>query len=150
MKSILYTIMAITIACLSTNGQDMKTKTDTEQVYAAIQDYVLALYNVEPERIARSVDTTLYKIGYYTYEGKSVDNTIMTYQQLYDLSGRWNKDGSRITDNSPAEIEIYEVHDKTASAKLTAQWGIDFFHLAKVNGQWKIMSIMWQSPPKDK
>lgn len=35
--------------------------------------------------------------------------------------------------------------DKTASAKLTAHWGVDSFHLAKIDGQWRIVQVLWQS-----
>ena len=123
---------------------------DQALVQSAIEDYVNALYTVNPSLIERSVDTTLRKIGYW-YDSESneyKDNLPMTYQQLYDLAGSWNKDGKQVTDESPKEIVIYEVNDKTATGKLTAEWGIDLFHLAKVNGQWKIMNIIWQSAPK--
>ena len=123
---------------------------DKAQVQSAIEDYVNALYEVKPALIERSVDTTLRKIGYW-YDDKSSeykDNLPMTYQQLYDLAGSWNKDGKQVTENSPKEILIHEVNDKTATAKLTAEWGIDLFHLSKVNGQWKIMNIIWQSAPR--
>jgi len=130
------------------SAQETNQRTDEDLVFEAVENYVLALYNVEPERIAKSVDPTLRKIGYYDYNGKSYDHASMTYQQLYDLSATWNVNGDQITKESPREIEIYQVHDRTASAKLTAKWGIDFMHLSKVNGQWKIMNIMWQSEPK--
>ncbi len=130
---------------VSAFGQD-----DKAAVKSALEDYVNALYEVKPELIERSVDTTLRKIGYW-FDGKSgeyKDNLPMTYQQLHDLAGKWNKDGKQATANSPKKIEVWEVNDKTATGKLTAEWGIDLFHLAKVNGQWKIMNIIWQSQPK--
>jgi len=130
-------------------AQKVETKTDRELVKAAVEDYVLALYDVEPERIERSVDTTLHKIGYFDYDGEAYYHFPMTYQQLFDLSSTWNKDGKKANSESPKEIEIYEVYDKTASAKLTAEWGIDFMHLSKnADGNWKILNIMWQSDPE--
>ena len=48
----------------------------------------------------------------------------------------------------PRKWEIFDVLDKTASAKLTAHWGIDYFHLVKEDGKWKIYQVLWQSPPK--
>lgn len=135
-------VMLLTISAV---GQD-----DRAMVQAAMQDYVDALYDVAPEKIARSVDTSLRKIGYW-YDSKSEayrDNLPMTYQQLYDLAGTWNKKGDRVTEDSPKKIEVHEVNDKTATGKLTAEWGIDLFHLAKVDGQWKIMNIIWQSEPR--
>ncbi|WP_273566760.1 nuclear transport factor 2 family protein [Maribacter halichondriae] len=133
-------------------GQDASMTSDEKSVHGAIQDYVDALYKVEPAKIERSVDPTLRKIGYwYDPDSKAYnDNLSMTYQQLYDLAGSWNKDGDRVTADSPQEITLYEVNDKTATGKLTAEWGIDLFHLAKVDDQWKIMNIIWQSPPKNK
>lgn len=140
-------LLALVICCSSTAfGQN----TDKTLVQSAIEDYVNALYEVDPSKIERSVDKSLRKIGYW-YDGKSDeyrDNLPMTYQQLYDLAGSWNKDGNQVGPDSPKEIVVYEVNDKTATGKLTAEWGIDLFHLAKVNGQWKIMNIIWQSPPK--
>ena len=35
--------------------------------------------------------------------------------------------------------------NQTASAKLTAAWGVDYFHLAKYGGKWKIVHVLWQS-----
>ncbi|NKI33192.1 nuclear transport factor 2 family protein [Croceivirga thetidis] len=130
--------------------QDSTGHNDKIAVESAIKDYVEALYKVEPYKIERSVDTTLSKVGYWFDEkdGSYRDNLRMTYQQLYDLAGSWNIDGDRITKDSPQEITIYEVNDKTAVAKLKAEWGIDIFHLAKVNDKWKIYNIIWQSHPK--
>ncbi len=121
---------------------------DHKAVKAAILDYVDGLYQADSTRIERSVDTTLRKIGYYYAPNKKWrDNLPMTHQQLSRLAARWNKDGDRASDKSPKEIEIYDVNTKTASAKLTAEWGVDYFHLAKVNNQWKIFNVIWQSLP---
>lgn len=123
---------------------------DHKGVKAAIADYVEGLYQVDSTRIERSVDSTLRKLGYWYNKKESgyVDNLPMTYNQLVSLSARWNKDGKRTNENSPKKIEIYDINSKTASAKLTAEWGIDYFHLGKVNGQWKIFNVIWQSMPE--
>jgi len=36
---------------------------------------------------------------------------------------------------------------KTATAKLTAFWGIDYFQLEKIEDKWMIRHIIWQSHP---
>ncbi|PHI19451.1 hypothetical protein CEQ90_13095 [Lewinellaceae bacterium SD302] len=124
---------------------------DYQAVYTAINDYVEAIYAVKPELIARSVDTELKKIGYYFNEEKESyrDNLPMTYDQLYSLAGKWNSEGDMANEDSPREIEVFEVNDKTAVGKLTATWGIDYFQLAKVGGSWKIKHIIWQSAPRN-
>ncbi len=123
---------------------------DHEGVKAAISDYVEGLYQVDSTRIMRSVDTTLRKLGYwYNAKEKAFANNLpMSHAQLVSLAARWNKDGSNASETSPKDIEIYDINSKTASAKLTAEWGIDYFHLGKVNGKWKIYNVIWQSMPE--
>ena len=123
---------------------------DTKLVKVAILDYVDGLYLVDSTRIDKSVDKKLRKIGYWFHPDKKeyVDNLEMTHTQLSNLAANWNKNGSRANENSPKKIEIFDVNTKTASAKLTAEWGIDLFHLAKVNNNWKIVNVIWQSQPE--
>ncbi len=121
--------------------------TDTDAVHAAVVDYVEALYSAEPDRIARSVSTDLVKFGWFNSDGTYVPAP-MTYEQLVRLAGSWNRDNRQnITDETVRDIVIYDVLDKTAVAKLTAQWGIDYFQLEKIDGTWKIRHILWQSHP---
>ncbi|HKR10522.1 MAG TPA: nuclear transport factor 2 family protein [Pyrinomonadaceae bacterium] len=133
-----------------------KTKTDStpaqvpddgEAVRQAVLDYVEALYEVDSTRIERSVHRDLFKIGFARDKDGTYKPARMTYQELYDLAGKWNKTG-RVPKNSKKEIVIYDVSDQTASAKLTATWGIDYMHLAKFDGKWMITDILWQTPPQ--
>lgn len=134
-----------------TSIKNQYNKEDYKKVEAAILDYVEGLYLVDSTRIDRSVDTKLRKIGYWynPKEKKYRDNLEMTHTQLSNLAARWNKSGNQVNENSPKKIEIFDVNSKTASAKLTAVWGIDLFHLAKVDDQWKIMNVIWQSLPDE-
>ena len=122
---------------------------EKEAVGAAAMDYLVALYEAKPELIARSVHTDLAKRGYFRKKGETTfSNAPMSYQQLYDLAGTWNKDGKRPVATAPKEVVVYEVLNQTASAKVTALWGIDYMHLAKYDGKWKIVNILWQEPPQ--
>ena len=120
---------------------------DREAVKQAVLDYVEALYEADSARIERSVHRDLFKLGFEWDKDGTYKPYRMTYQELYDLAGRWNKSG-RIPKNSKKEIVVYDVTDQTASAKLTAMWGIDYLHLAKFDGKWMITDILWQSPPR--
>ena len=123
---------------------------DKEAVRAAAMDYIEALYQAQPDRIARSVHPKLTKLGFSKKQGASeYSESPMTYDQLFNLAGSWNKDGKRPIATAPKEVVVYEVLDQTASAKITALWGIDYMHLAKYDGKWKIINILWQAhPPK--
>jgi hypothetical protein len=49
---------------------------------------------------------------------------------------------------APKDVKVFDVLDQTASAKLTAWWGTDYLLLAKYNGKWMIVQVLWQSVPK--
>lgn len=129
--------------------EKMAVQQEEMAVRNAILDYVEALYLADSTRIEKSVHPELRKIGYWYDKKNKVyhDNLEMTYEELVALSASWNSSGQRANEKSPKEIIIFEVNDKTAIAKLTAEWGIDYFQLAKSAGKWRIMNVIWQSIP---
>jgi hypothetical protein len=128
-------------------AQQPENRDEREAVKQAVLDYVEALYEADSSRIERSVHRDLFKLGFERDKEGTYKPYRMTYQELYDLAGRWNKTG-RVPKNSKKEIVVYDVADQTAAAKLTAMWGIDYLHLAKFDGKWMITDILWQTPPR--
>ena len=119
---------------------------DREAVRQAGLDYVEGVYNVQPERIERSVHPSLVKRGFYKKDAATPYAEMpMTYDQLVNLARNWNKEGKRNT--SIKTVEVLDLLDQTAVVKVTASWGIDHMLLGKYDGQWKISLIQWQSPP---
>lgn len=143
MKKYTLLFLLLFISCFGLHAQSEELR-----VTAAILNYVDALYEVKPELIAESVHPDLNKIGYWRAEGESDyrDGSVMTYDQLVDLAGKWNAK-KWLSEDAPKKITIFEVQDKTAVAKLSAEWGTDYFHLAKLDGRWMIINVLWQSPP---
>ena len=144
----LITAAAITLAVTAVPAPASAQTSDREAVRLAAVDYVEGIYNVQPERIEKSVHPSLVKRGFYKKDAAApyVDMP-MTYEQLVKLAANWNKDGKR--DTSIKEVTVLEVLDQTAVAKVRAMWGIDYMLLGKYDGTWKIVQILWQShPPK--
>ena len=120
---------------------------DREKVRLAVVDYVEGVYQVEPARIERSVHPDLTKHGFWREKDKDGYATgKMSFARLVEVAKTWNKSGNLAKD-APKEITVFDVQDQTASAKLVAAWGTDYFHLAKYDGKWMIINILWQSPP---
>jgi hypothetical protein len=122
---------------------------DKSAVERAVLDYVEGIYDVKPELIERGVHPDLKKFGFWRPEKEDQfqPGSAMTFEQLKDLAAEYNQDG-RIKADAPKKVEVLDVMDKIASAKLTAQWGTDMFHLVKQDGKWRILQVVWQSPSK--
>jgi hypothetical protein len=143
----IFIALAVLPLCFYISRQAAKGQDDREAVKQAVLDYVEALYEADSSRIERSVHPDLFKLGFEPDKAGVYKSDRMTYQQLYDLAGRWNKSG-KLPKDSRKEVVVYDVSDQTAAAKLTAVWGIDYIHLAKFEGKWKITDILWQTSPK--
>lgn len=139
-RYILLLVAVAGTACFSATAQ---TKTDSLEVRQAIQNYVDAIYKADTSKIYTSVDPALAKRGYYNRDGKWSEST-MSFNQLVRIAATWRRADRKPLD---PEITLFEVLDFTASAKLKADWGIDYFHLSKISGVWKIYNVIWQSHP---
>jgi hypothetical protein len=125
-----------------------QTDADRESVRQAALDYVEGIYEVAPQRIERSVHPDLVKRGFYIKKGETVySSSPMNFAELVSLAKTYNKSG-KLPKTAAKEIVVLDVSDQTASVKLTAVWGVDYMHLAKYDGKWMIVNILWQSPPK--
>ena len=122
------------------------TAEDRDAIRNAALDYVEGIYNVQPERIERSVHPTLTKRGFYKKDANTPYVEMpMTYDQLVNLARTWNKEGKR--DTAIKKVDVLDVLDQTAVVKVTASWGVDYMLLGKYDGTWKISQILWQSHP---
>jgi hypothetical protein len=126
-----------------------QTNPDREAVRQAALDYVEGIYTVDPSRIERSVHPKLAKLGFYRPPAEDAyrPGSTMTFEKLVEIAKNYNKEG-KLPKDAPKEVTILDMLDQTATVKLVAEWGVDYMHLAKFDGKWMIVNVLWQSPPK--
>jgi Putative lumazine-binding len=149
MKHLLLFAAALLLVALSAGAARAQTDADREAVRQAVLDYVEGIYNVEPARIERSVHPKLAKLGFYRPPADDAyrPGAAMSFERLVEIARTYNKEG-KLPKDAPKQIAVFDVLDQTASAKLTAEWGVDYMHLAKFDGKWMIVNIIWQSHAK--
>ena len=122
---------------------------DDEGIRQAVLDYANSAYQVKPELVEKSVHTKLQKIGYVRGQDGGYRELWMNFSELKELVSGWNKEGRFDPATARRDVKVLDRLDQTAVARLDAEWGIDFFHLAKIDGKWTIMNVIWQTyPPK--
>jgi hypothetical protein len=139
----------VTLSLLPFCSAQAQTDADREAVRQAALDYVEGIYNVDPSRIERSVHPKLAKLGFYRPPADDAfrPGSTMTFERLVEIAKNYNKEG-KLSKDAPKEVTILDVLDQTASVKLVAEWGVDYMHMAKFDGKWMIVNVLWQSPPK--
>ena len=138
-------VAVLAIAATAIGAMRAQPNADRRAVERAVLDYVEAIYEVKPELVDRSVHRELAKRGYMRGQNGKYTEAPMTFAQLRALAERWNAQGRVNAKTARKEVVVLDLLDQTASAKLTASWGTDYMHLAKYNGEWKIVNILWQT-----
>ena len=146
MKRITFYIFLL-LASASVYAQSSK-----DEVSNAVRDYVDAFYYGDTAKIHQSISRDVVKYGYYVPKGKTVyEGEPMPFQEMINYAAGVKKRGVNANvEKLPKKIEVFDVQDKTASAKLTAWWGTDYLLLAKLQDRWMITHVLWQSPPPKK
>ena len=121
---------------------------EREAVRRAVLDYVEGFYEGDSLKLARAVRPEIFKYGFW----KARDSTRyageqMKYPEFFDYARRVKQNNRKAPPTAAKVVDLFDVQDQTASAKLTASWGTDYLLLGKYDGKWMISSVMWQGPP---
>ncbi|MEW6188364.1 MAG: nuclear transport factor 2 family protein [Thermodesulfobacteriota bacterium] len=121
-----------------------KTGEDRKAVRQTVLDYIEAWYQGDPDRGAQSLHPDLAK-RIVRFDKESGQETLdpMSAERLIE---RWGSGDGKTTpvDNQKKEITLLDLQGGMASVKLeTAAW-TDFMHLARINGRWVIVNILWE------
>jgi hypothetical protein len=47
-------------------------------------------------------------------------------------------------------VTILDVYENAASVKIVASDWIDYLHVARWNGSWRIVNVLWELKPQNK
>ncbi len=133
-----------------------QTKQDSTAIEKACRDYVEGWATGDADRVARGVSPELVKrtVG-QDKEGVCYTNNMSASLLLIATKG--NKEGVRGKDLEPdkpfrLDVHIYDVSGDYALAKtVNTKYGFfDYCELAKFNGEWKIINVLWGWLPQKK
>jgi hypothetical protein len=142
-----FLILAAALAAPATLAA--QASADSAAVHAAVLDYVEGFYQGDSTRLVRSIRPEVMKYGFFVprdstrYQGEP-----MSFAEMNAYANNVKRNNRPAPATAPKEIELLDVQDQTAAAKLTAWWGTDYLLLAKYDGRWMIVHVLWQSPPR--
>lgn len=121
---------------------------EREAVRRAALDYLEGFYEGDSTKIVRSVRPDVRKVGYYKGNNAATYTPDeMPFGNFLSYVRNFRSNNRTTPATAPREVTVGEVNDQTATAKIVAWWGIDYLHLAKYDGKWMIVNVLWQSPP---
>ncbi len=129
-------------------GQD--SETDLAMINQALVDYMESWYCGGYERFTRAVHPALVKRGFYPLRfGGGIAISVSTVSDMTEnLRASSLKGKQRPKDEWQADITIFDVFQTVATAKAVGAGWVDYVHLAKMNGEWKIVNILYDLPQR--
>ncbi|WP_299211600.1 nuclear transport factor 2 family protein [uncultured Aquimarina sp.] len=141
-QSIIIIVSVFFIFTFSLQGQ---TKQDSIDIKQAALDYIESQHNVKPEQFERSAHPRMVKRTFWTNKKANNEYLRETFTDaMILLAETYNQNGDKFPENPKKEVIILDVSEKTASIKLIADEWIDYMHIAKLNGKWQIVNVLWQ------
>jgi hypothetical protein len=124
-----------------------QSSADTAGIRSAALDYIDGWYQADGARMERALHPELAKRNVTTdpATGRSrlIQMSAMTLVQSTRRGGGSNIPAAERRD----EVRILDIFGGAASVRVTAATWVDYMHLAKVNGHWLIMNVLWENNP---
>ncbi len=132
---------------ISIFGQDF---TNNDLVEKACMDYIEGFYEGDTTKLERALKPTLHKFGFWKMEGENAFQPAgqMTFEQALDYANNVREKKHFADEDALKKVEVLDVMENIASAKVTAWWGYDYILLSKEGEKWMIEQVLWQGPPK--
>ena len=136
------------IPLLCAAGAQAQTPADSAAIRATALDYVEGWYEGNPDRMGRALHPELVKriVVTDTASGKSVLQNMGASALVNGTRRGWGK--STPKDKQEKEVRILDIFGGAASVRSTMADWIDYMQLAKVDGRWVIVNVLWENKPK--
>lgn len=146
MKTLFFVLFVFTLAAIPAHAQTGASDADREAIKATALDYIEGWYEGNAERMERALSPDLAKRIVRTNDkGQSMlqQMSAMTLVQ-YTRQGGGSKTPK---DKQQKDVTILDVFGNAASVKIVASDWIDYLHVAKSNGRWMIVNVLWEMKP---
>lgn len=125
-----------------------QTNADREAIKQTALDYIEGYYDGNAERMERALHPDLAKRIVRT-DPSTGKNRLehMTAPRLVQIAGMM-KSRAVPKDKQQKDVTILDVFENAACVKIVANDWIDYLQVAKFDGRWVIVNVLWEMKPK--
>jgi hypothetical protein len=139
----LLVVVSLALVITSIRSAAAQSAADSAAIRATALDYIEGWYTGDAERMTRAVHPELAKrIVTTNAQGQSrLDSqSAMTLVTATRMGG-----GKRTpVERQQKDVTILDIFQNAASAKVVASDWVDYLQLGKVNGNWRIVNVLWE------
>jgi hypothetical protein len=141
-------LLVVIIMLLSVPTISAQSTTDTATaIKQTALDYIEGWYEGNAERMERALHPELAKRIVRTNKEGASNLGQMSAMSLVQGTRRG---GGKNTpkEKQQKDVTILDVFENAASVKVVASDWVDYLHMAKFNGRWVIVNVLWELKPQ--
>jgi hypothetical protein len=149
MKKTALFLLFLVIFAFQANAQTKVSDEDRAAITQTALDYIEGFYEGSAERMERALHPDLAKRIVRTNDrGQSRLDQMSAMALVQVTRGGGGKNTPK--DKQQKDVTILDVYENVATVKLVATDWIDYMHIAKYNGRWVIVNVLWEMKPQKK
>lgn len=117
---------------------------DDARIRAVALDYIEGWYTGDAQRMENALHPDLAKRMVFLDRGTG--QSALDHQSALTLVQNTRmRDGQPVlTERQVREVSILDQHQNVASVKVIAEDWVDYLHMIRWNGDWKIINVLWE------
>ena len=140
--------LIVAFVAAATTAASAQTAADSSAIRQAALDYIEGWYEGNGERMERALHPELAK-RIVNVDPRNGRNSL-GQQSAMTLVLNTRRGGGKETPTAQQrkEVRILDVFGNTASVRIDAATWVDYLHVAKWNGRWVIINVLWELRPQ--
>lgn len=141
MKKFISLLFLCAVIC-TTKGLT-QTKEDSASIRKAVLDYIEGWYDGDVARMDKALHPDLNKKQVFYFQQSSTDLVNQASKSMmleYTRAGFGTKTPREKIKN---DVIILDIYHNIATVKATSYDYVDYCHVVKYNGEWKIINVLW-------
>lgn len=135
-------IIAIVFCSFQLQAQTVQ---DTLEIKRVALAYIESQHNPNAKLMESALHPRLVKRSVFRSKTAKKDYISEYFaENMVILAETYNVKGDKFPKNPRKEVKLLDISARTASVKLLADAWIDYMHIVKTNGEWKIINVLWQ------
>lgn len=145
-------LLALILVALAANAQAQTNASaaDAAAIKQTALDYIEGWYEGSAERMERALHPELAKRIVRTNPQNGMSRLDQMSAMSLVMGTRRGGGKNTPKERQQKDVTILDVYENAASVKIIASDWIDYLHMAKSNGRWVIVNVLWELKPEKK
>ena len=150
MRNLCLSFVIVLMTLSAAQSQTTVTNPDAAAIRQTALDYIEGWYEGNAERMERALHPELAKRIARTNPQNNQSRLDQMSAMSLVLGTRRGGGKDTPKDRQQKDVTVLDVYENAASVKIIASDWIDYLHVAKFNGRWVIVNVLWELKPKTK